>query len=81
MDEPIPISKFKATCLSLLSQVKKTGKTILVTRKGEPIALVSPPPPKPKPESWLGAMRNSIKIEGDIVAPVLHEEDWEALQE
>lgn len=79
MDETIPISKFEATCLSLLGQVKRTGRSILVTRKGEPIALVSPPPPPEKPESWLGAMRGSVKITGDIISPVLDEEDWEAL--
>ena len=80
MDETISISKFKATCLSLLSQVKKTGKTVLVTRKGEPIALVTPPPRPAKPKSWLGSMRNSIRIKGDIISPVLDEKDWEALQ-
>ncbi len=80
MVETIPISRFKATCLSLLSQVKKTGKTILVTRKGEPIALISPPPPPPRPERWLGTMRDSVKIEGDIISPVSDEGDWEALQ-
>ena len=81
MEETIPISKFKATCLSLLGQVKKTGKTILVTRKGEPIALVSPPPPPPKPKSWLGSMRSSIKIKGDIISPVLDEKEWEAMKD
>lgn len=81
MDETVTISKFKATCLSLLSQVKKTGKSILVTRKGEPIALVTPPPSPPKPESWLGSMRNSIKIKGDIIAPVLNEKDWQVLRD
>lgn len=81
MNETIPISKFKATCLSLLSQVKKTGKTILVTRKGEPIALITPPPTPPKPKSWLGSTRNSIKIEGDIISPVLSDKEWEVLRD
>ncbi|MBW2337861.1 MAG: type II toxin-antitoxin system Phd/YefM family antitoxin, partial [Deltaproteobacteria bacterium] len=40
MPETIPISKFKATCLRLLDNVNKTGKSIIVTRNGEPIALV-----------------------------------------
>jgi hypothetical protein len=35
MQETISISKFKATCLRLLDNVKKTGKSILVTRKGD----------------------------------------------
>lgn len=81
MHETIPISKFKATCLNLLSQVKKTGKTILVTRKGEPLALISPPPTPPKSKSWLGSKRNSIKIKGDIISPVLSEEEWEVLRD
>jgi hypothetical protein len=34
MQESIPISKFKATCLRLLDNVNKTGQSIIVTRKG-----------------------------------------------
>ena len=81
MHETIPISKFKATCLRLLDSVKKTGKSILVTRKGEPIALVTPPPPPPKPERWLGCMKEKIKITGDIVSPVLDQKEWEVLSD
>ena len=83
MDMPntVPISKFKATCLRLLDNVKKTGKSILVTRKGEPIALITPPPPPPKPKTWLGSMKDVIKISGDIVSPVLDEKEWEVLQD
>ena len=81
MEETITISKFKATCLRLLDQVKKTGKTILVTRKGEPIALITPPPPPPKPETWLGCMKDKIKIKADIVSPVLDEKEWEVLRD
>jgi prevent-host-death family protein len=81
MQETIPISKFKATCLRLLDNVKKTGKSILVTRKGEPIALVIPPPPPPKPEQWLGCMKDRITVTGDIISPVMDEEKWEVLKD
>ena len=81
MPETIPISKFKATCLRLLDRVNKTGKSIIVTRKGEPIALVTPPPPPPKPDQWLGCMKDSIRITGDIISPVLDEKKWEVLQD
>ena len=80
MLEKVTISKFKATCLRLLSDVKRTGHSLLVTRKGEPIALVTPPPP-PKPRVWLGCLKDTIKITGDIVSPALEEKDWEALQD
>ena len=81
MQETIPISKFKATCLRLLDNVKKTGKSIIVTRKGEPIALVTPPPPPPKSDPWLGCMKNRIEITGDIISPVLDEKEWEVLKD
>ena len=76
MQETIPISKFKATCSRLLDNVNKTGKSIIVTRKGEPIALVTPPPPPPKPDQWLGCMKDHIKITGDIISSVLDEKEW-----
>ena len=81
MPEKITISKFKATCLRLLDNVKKTGNPLLVTRKGEPIALVTPPPPPPKTKAWLGSMKDTVKITGDIISPVLDEKDWEVLQD
>ena len=80
MQETIPISKFKATCLRSLDNVNKTGKSILVTRQGEPIALIIPPPPPPKPEQWLGCMKDRIQVTGDIIAPVTDEKEWEVLK-
>ena len=41
--EEIAISEFKATCLAVLENVRKTGKAVLVTRFGEPMAEVVPP--------------------------------------
>jgi len=78
MLEEIAISKFKATCLRLLDDVKKTGKSIIITKKGEPIAIVAPPPPPPKLKSWLGSMRENIQVTGDIISPAADENEWEA---
>lgn len=77
--EQVPISKFKATCLALLDRVKRTGQPILVTRRGEPIAQVLPPPPPERPASWLGAFRETGRIVGDILSPAVEEEEWEIL--
>jgi prevent-host-death family protein len=78
--EKVPISIFKATCLALLDKVKRTGQTIVVTRKGEPIAQVIPPPPPEKPDSWLGCFQSTGKILGDIVSPAMDAEAWEVLE-
>ena len=79
MNQTIPISRFKATCLRLLDDVNKTGQPLLGTRNGEPIALVSPPPPPPNTDSWMGSMRDKLKIVGDVVSPASDEEEWEVL--
>jgi len=80
MDDEVTISKFKATCLALLAKVNRTGRPILVTRKGEPIAQIVPPPPPEKPASWLGSFSATGKITGDIVSPPVPESEWEALR-
>lgn len=78
--EEIAISKFKATCLAVLEKVRKSGKPILVTRFGEPMAEVLPPPTRKKPKTWVGSLASTGKINGDIVSPASEEDDWEALR-
>lgn len=37
---------FKAKCLQLLDQVKETGREVVVTKKGEPVARLVPITPR-----------------------------------
>jgi len=78
--EEIAISKFKATCLAVIEKVRKSGKPILVTRFGEPMAEVVPPPNRSKPKQWVGSLASTGKILGDIVSPASDADDWEALR-
>jgi len=80
-EETIVISKFKASCLAVLKKVKKTGQPILVTRRGEPMALIQPPPPPEKLESWLGRFRSRGTITGDILSPATNSHEWEVLDQ
>jgi len=74
------ISKFKATCLAVLQRVKRTGKPILVTRFGKPIAEVVPPSGRAKTRDWIGSFQSRGRIKGDVVSPATDEKDWEALR-
>ncbi len=78
--EEIAISKFKAKCLAVLEGVRRTRKPVLVTRFGKPVAEIVPPPPPPRPKRWLGCMKGTAQIRGDIVSPIADEQDWEALR-
>jgi prevent-host-death family protein len=79
--EEIAVSKFKATCLSVLENVRKTRKPVRITRFGKPIAEVVPPSVPARPKDWLGSMAGTTKIIGDIISPVSDEEDWDVLRE
>ena len=62
----IAISKFKATCLATLERVRRTGEPIRVTRFGKPVADILPPAPISPAPGWLGSLRGTAKIVGDI---------------
>jgi antitoxin (DNA-binding transcriptional repressor) of toxin-antitoxin stability system len=78
--ETVNISTFKATCLARLDKVKRTGQPLLVTRKGEPVAQINPPPPPRPNASWLGTLSATGRIVGDIVTPAASKRDWEVLR-
>lgn len=73
------VSKFKATCLSVLQRVQKTRKPILITRFGKPIAEVVPPSP-PRRANWFGSMVGTGEILGDIIAPASPAEEWDVFR-
>jgi prevent-host-death family protein len=74
----IAISEFKAKCLGILEQVRKTRKPIRVTRFGEPVAEVVPPSPAKPAGRRLGCMVGTGRIVGDIVGSISDESEWEA---
>lgn len=76
--ESIPVSKFKGTCLAVLQRVKRTGRPVVITRFGQPVAEVVPPQRRASKSEWLGAMAGRIKISGDIVGPVVDADTWSA---
>lgn len=77
----IAISEFKAKCLGILDEVRKTRKSIRVTRFGEPVAEVVPSTAEKTKGRLLGSMAGSMKILGDIVGPTGSLDDWEAWRE
>ena len=78
--ETIPVSKFKATCLAVVQRVKRSGRPVLITRFGEPIAQVVPPDRRSSGTAWLGSMQGSVEVFGDELAPALPAKRWNALR-
>ena len=71
----INAAQFKAKCLKLLDQVAETRESLVITKRGKPVAKLVPIDEEPASELF-GYMRGTITLVGDIISP-LHE-PWEA---
>ena len=73
----ISATEFKAKCLALLEDVKRTGKGVTILKHGKPVARVLPPlaGETHHPQDLL---RGSVEILGDVVSPPLPAAEWEA---
>jgi prevent-host-death family protein len=54
--EHIPISKFKANCAAVVEKVGKSGKSVVITRHGKPVAWLQPPAAERPKKRRLGFM-------------------------
>jgi len=71
----ISAAQFKAECLKLMDQVAKTRQPIVITKHGRPVAQLAPV--SEESDSLFGYMRNTLKVDGDVEAPV--DIEWSAL--
>lgn len=73
----INASEFKARCLRVLDDVQATGIQVVITKRGKPVAKLSPIGPARK--SLRGAWKGMVRIRGDIVQ-VDWSSDFEAVR-
>ena len=67
-------SEFKARCLACLDEIEHSGESIIVTRRGRPVAVLGPVQHRVR-KSPRNSWAQKARIEGDIVnVPIL----WEA---
>jgi len=65
----VSISEFKAKCLALLEQVRKTREPIRVTPPRQTRREVVPPTPAVDRSKWIGSLKGTVEILGDIISP------------
>ena len=76
LHKTVKASEFKAKCLQLMEEIKRTGGEIIITKNGEPVSKLVPV--RHKPKTLFGAHRGRIVVKGDIVSPL--DTEWEALR-
>jgi prevent-host-death family protein len=72
--QTVGAAEFKARCLELMDRVATTGNTIIITKRGKPIARLGPVGPRPR--TLVGALKGHVRITGDIVGPL--DVEWES---
>lgn len=68
----LPAGEFKAKCLAVLDDVQRTGRGVVITKRGRPVAQVVPLPAAADSESLQG----SVLFEEDLLSPI--DVEWEA---
>jgi prevent-host-death family protein len=58
---------FKAHCLRLLEDVRRTRRPLIVTRHGKPVAEIGPPC---SPDTAINALKGTILYQEDLLSPV-----------
>lgn len=67
MDATISAAEFKAHCLQLMDEVAATGESLVITKRGRPVAKLAPVNVD-LPE--FGCMKDKTRIVGDLLAPI-----------
>jgi prevent-host-death family protein len=72
----IAAGKFKANCLAIMDEVQKKRETVLITKRGKPVAKLTPATDKAQ-DGIFGSWKGKVKIAGDIIRPAFDLDEWE----
>ncbi len=65
---------FKANCLAVMDEVQAKHETVVITKRGKPVAKLVPV--GPKVDDIFGFLRGKVTIIGDVVSPALSKREW-----
>lgn len=71
-------TEFKAKCLNLIEQMTGDGEPIIITKRGKPVAILSPVPEIAAGTSIIGAMKGTVLSYDDPFSPVIEAGAWGA---
>jgi prevent-host-death family protein len=76
----VSASEFKAKCLAILDDVQRSGETIVITKRGRPVAQLSPAAQSASkyPQNELFG---TVEVVGDVVGPPLPPDAWDVEQD
>lgn len=65
-ESAVPAGEFKAKCLAILDEVSATRRSVVITKRGKPVARLVP---VEAPDAF-ASLRGSVLDETDVVSPL-----------
>lgn len=65
---------FKTNCLSVMEEVHNKRVTVVITKRGKPVAKLVPV--SDEKDDIFGFLEGKVTIVGDVVSPALTLEEW-----
>ena len=79
-EKTMAAGEFKAHCLRVMDEVERTRRSVVITKRGRPVARLVPADAA-EPAALFGRLAGKIHIVGDIVAPLDPPEVWDPVAE
>ena len=70
----IAAGEFKARCLALMDEVRATGQTIIIAKRGVPVAKLVPV--EPAAPNLFGLAAETAELVGELVPPLEIDRGW-----
>lgn len=74
MTEYMKAGQFKAQCLKVMDKVKRTRRSVVITKRNVPVARLTPI--EGQDSIVFGKLKGTVHYHGDIIAPI--DEAWNA---
>lgn len=81
MPKTIGSAEFKAKCLRVIDKMNRDHEPVTITKRGKPVAVLSPVKADDKPASIWGAMRGTVLRYDDPFAPAVDSAEWNAARD
>jgi prevent-host-death family protein len=65
---------FKVHCLAVMNEVQSKRESVLITKRGKPVAKLVPV--ERNPDDIFNFMKGKGSIVGDVVSPAFSPEEW-----
>ena len=76
----VSAAEFKAKCLRIIQEMGTDGRPVTITRRGRPVAVLSPLPPKRDATPFIGMMQGSVLAYENPLEPATPPSDWAVLR-